>query len=324
MHKFYLLLIAISIITLSACSNQERQWTSIVAIDGSKPITRHEAAMAKVGDKIYLLGGRGTKPTSIYDTKQGRWTQGATPPIEIHHFQPVVYDDKIYVIGAYTGGWPTETPVDSILIYHPNIDQWSIGDAIPQSRRRGAAGAIIYNDKIYLAGGIKNGHIGDHKKWLDSYDPTTGEWIQLQDAPRARDHFSAVVIDDKLYLAAGRNTENGDNPFGNTIGEVDVYDLKKKHWNTLPNPIPTKRAGNAAIAYQSELVILGGESDTQEMAHREVEALNTLNYEWRSLPPMITGRHGTGVVVHRGDMMIASGCGKRGGEPELDLMEVFQ
>jgi len=90
MHKFYLLLIAISIITLSACSNQERQWTSIVAIDGSKPI----------------------------------------------------------------------------------------------------------------------------------------------DAPRARDHFSAVVIDDKLYLAAGRNTENGDNPFGNTIGEVDVYDLKKKHWNT--------------------------------------------------------------------------------------------
>jgi len=161
--------------------------------------------MAKVGDKIYLLGGRGTKPTSIYDTKQGRWTQGA---------------------------WPTETPVDSILIYHPNIDQWSIGDAIPQSRRRGAAGAIIYNDKIYLAGGIKNGHIGDHKKWLDSYDPTTGEWIQLQDAPRARDHFSAVVIDDKLYLAAGRNTENGDNPFGNTIGEVDVYDLKKKHWNT--------------------------------------------------------------------------------------------
>ena len=47
-----------------------------------------------------------------------------------------------------------------------------------RGRRRGGAGAVVYKGKIYLACGIKDGHRGDHKKWLDAYEhqwsvPTT-------------------------------------------------------------------------------------------------------------------------------------------------------
>lgn len=299
-------------------------WQEVVAEDGSRPLARHEAAFVGVGTKFYLLGGRGIRPVSIYDTETKKWTEGQKPPIELHHFQPVVYEGKIYVIAALTGKWPRETPTEYVYIYDPANDKWSKGDVIPEDRRRGSTGNVLYEGKIYIACGIKNGHIGDHKNWMDRYDPKTGQWEVLADAPRARDHFQAVLADGKIYAPAGRNTGiDPDNPFGGTIGEVDVYDIEEDRWQTLADPIPTPRAGNAAMRHKDAIWVVGGESSRQEMAHADVEALDLSTMQWEKLPGLIEGRHGTGLVLFKGDTYIASGCGKRGGEPELTTMEKY-
>jgi len=300
------------------------KWQAVVSKDNSKPVQRHEAAFVRVGPKFYLLGGRGIRPVSIYNTQTGSWTEGTAPPIEMHHFQPVVYNNKIYCISAMTGGWPDETPTTHVYIYDPAADTWTKGDEIPEARRRGSTGNVLYEGKIYIACGIKNGHIGDHKNWMDRYDPATGKWDVLTDAPRARDHFQAVLVDGKIVTPAGRNTGiEPDEPFGGTIAEVDVYDIATNSWQTLPNNIPTKRAGNAAIFYNEEVLVVGGESTTQEKAHADVEALNLKTNEWRTLPSLIEGRHGSGLLEYTGEIYIASGCGNRGGNPELFTMEKY-
>lgn len=302
----------------------EAKWQAVVSKDGSTPVQRHEAAFVRVGEKLYLLGGRSIRPVSIYDTKSASWSEGAKPPIEMHHFQPVVYQNKIYCVAAMTGKWPKETPTTHVYIYDPETNTWSTGDEIPEARRRGSTGNVLHNGKIYIACGIKNGHIGDHKKWMDSYDPATGKWEALADAPRARDHFQAVLADGKIVAPAGRNTGIlPDAPFGGTIAEVDVYDIASNTWETLPNNIPTKRAGNAATYYNGEVFVVGGESTTQEKAHAEVEVLNLKTNEWRTLSPLLEGRHGSGLLEFEGAVYIASGCGKRGGEPELFTMEKY-
>lgn len=301
----------------------EPSWESVVSKDGSKPVQRHEAAFVKVEDKFYLFGGRGIRPVSVYNTQTQTWSQGTEPPIEIHHFQPVVHKNKIYIVGALTGGWPNETPVPAIYIYDPAIDSWSKGDEIPSERLRGSTGNVIHNGKIYVSCGIKNGHIGDHKNWMDSYNLDTGEWQVLADAPRPRDHFQSVEANGKIYALAGRNTGASDEPFGSTLGKVDVYDIANNSWITLPNDIPTQRAGNMAILQGNEILVLGGESSTQEKAHAHVEALAFGSNTWRSLPSMLEGRHGTGVLEHNGNLYVASGCGNRGGEPELYTMEKY-
>lgn len=298
-------------------------WNYILSNDGSEPEKRHEAGFTMIGDKFYLVGGRGMKPVSEFDTKTGKWKDGAVPPLEIHHFQPVVFNKEIYVVGAMTGGYPGETPVPNIYIYNPVSDTWRKGDPIPEHRQRGGAGVSIYNDKLYLVCGIKDGHRGDHKKWLDTYDLKTGKWEELPDAPRARDHFQSAVLNDKLYAAAGRTTKSGDNPFKNTIGEVDVFDLKTERWITLEEHIPTQRAGTAAMTLDNEVLIFGGESFSQEPAHNEVEALDVNQNSWRALPPLIKGRHGTGAVFFKNQIYLSSGCGKRGGQPELNDLITF-
>jgi len=307
----------------SAINGSALGWQQINARDGSAPIARHEAAFIGMGDKFYLLGGRGEKQTSVYDTRTNSWTHMSTPPIEIHHFQPVIYKNDIYVLGAMTGGYPGETPIENILIYTPQTDSWKKGPQIPTDRNRGGAGAIIIGDDIYLVCGIKDGHRGDHKIWLDKFNIPSGKWTILADAPRPRDHFQAVHHNGKIYALGGRTTLSSHNPFKHTIGAVDVYNIESNEWLMAPNSLPTPRAGNMAIVIGDEIYVCGGESFSQEPAHSELEILDLKSMTWRSLAEIPQGRHGTGFIYFQESLFTASGSGNRGGGPELSDLYKF-
>jgi len=323
-NHFFILLFSIFIFSCGERTkpvSHPTKWEAVIAKDQSVPTQRHEAGFINIDDKFYLLGGRGILPVNIFDIQTQKWTVGAKPPFTMHHFQPVVFDQKIYIVGAFTGNWPAETPVEHVYIYDPGKDEWIKSHAIPEERRRGSTGNVVYKDKIYIACGIKNGHIDDHKKWLDVYDPKTGEWEVLPDAPRVRDHFQAVLAEDKIFAPAGRLSNNTEKGFDLTIGEVDVFDITTNSWSTLEEEIPTRRAGNMALLKDNHVVVAGGESGTQIPAHAEVEGLNVTTQKWTSFPSMLQGRHGTGLILHQNHFYVASGCGNRGGSPELTTME---
>lgn len=322
---FFCLFFSIYSLSAQAPNDPKGTWRIVQSSDGSALIKRTEAAFVRVGKKFYLMGSRGIKPVSIYDAKAGTWAEGAAPPIEIHHFQPVAYKKKIYVIGALTGNYPGETPVPYVLIYDPKADAWTQGPDIPTHRLRGSAGVCVYRNRIYIAAGIRDGHRGDHKNWLDAFDPRTGEWLELPDAPHARDHFQAIAVKGRIYLIGGRRSESAADIFANLEPAVDVFDLRTGSWSSIANPLPTPRAGNfLALWKRQNIVVLGGETGDQESAHAEMEVLQTQTRQWETWAPMLQGRHGTGAVVYDNSIFVASGCGKRGGAPEVATMEVFE
>ncbi|WP_375583172.1 Kelch repeat-containing protein [Cyclobacterium xiamenense] len=285
---------------------------------------RHECAGAAVGGKFYLMGGRGQKPVEMYDPSRGSWELRGAAPFEMHHFQAVAYRDKIYVMGAFTGGYPHETPVAHVYIYDPATDTWSKSHEIPEARRRGAAGVAVYRDKFYLLGGAQDGHWADNRDYLDEYDPKTGEWKSLPPMPRVRDHFQAVVLDDRLYAVGGRRSfAKEGHGFELTYEEVDVYDFESGEWTTLDaHPLPTERAGSSTIGYKDGFLVIGGESDSQVAAHDEVEFFHP-EKGWSLLNRLERGRHGFPVVAIDGNLYLAAGCGNRGGNPELNSLEVL-
>jgi large repetitive protein len=299
------------------------QWETLPA--GEQPTLRHENGYVRAGDRFYLIGGRGTKPVEIFDPATGEWSTGATPPVEMHHFQAVEFDGKIYVVGAMTGGWPTEPPLPEVYVYDPPTDSWSTGPTIPEDRRRGGAGAVVFDGEIYVVAGIQNGHTDGHVAWLDAFDPRTGTWRRLPDAPRPRDHFHAAVHDGKLYAVGGRLSSAAPGEgFTHTIPDVDVFDLRTGTWSTLPASanLPTPRAGSTTAVFDGHIVVIGGESGTQVPGHAEVEALNPVTLQWTPLAPLREGRHGTQVVIHDGRMYIAAGSRTRGAN-EINSQEVF-
>lgn len=294
----------------------------------NKPATtctkRHEAGFTALGGKLYLLGGRGIKPVEEYDPVAKTWRKLAPTPMEFHHFQPVVVEDKIAVVGAMTGKYPHETPVPNIWYFNPAANEWTEGPEIPEGRRRGGAGTITSGTLLYLVCGIQDGHWSGFVPWLDCLNTETGEWSILTDAPRPRDHFQSVLLDGKIYAAGGR-TSFGKNKqvFDLTIPEVDAYDIAKGTWETLATKLPTPRAGCMATTRDGKLIILGGESMAQPTAHSEIEALTPATLTWETLQPMSTGRHGTGAAFIGDTLYLAAGCAKRGGSPELNTMEII-
>lgn len=313
-------LLAVAIVAAgpAAAAPDQAGWSAVPASAGA-PSARHENAFVEVEGRLYLLGGRGERPLEIYDPATRRWSQGAKPPLEIHHVQALAHDGRLYVLGALTGDFPEEQPLSHVLVYDPAADRWSQGAEVPAHRRRGAAGVVSHGGRIYLVGGNTRGHMSGYVPWLDEFDPATGHWRELADAPHARDHFHAVVMDGRLYAAGGRRTshDTGDT-LSLTIPQVDVYDFASARWSTLDAPLPTPRAGAGAVALDGTLLVMGGESARQVPAHAEVEAYDPASGRWRTLEPLPRGRHGTQATVLDGAVHIAAGSGNRGGGPELE------
>lgn len=288
---------------------------------------RHENSLTAVGNKLVLVGGRGIKALEVYDPKTNTWKQYAETPLEMHHFQAVAYKGELWVLGAFTGGYPHETPVPNIYIFNIDKNEWRKGPEIPEDRRRGAAGAFVYKDKIYVVCGIQDGHWDGHVGWFDEYNPNDDTWKKLPDAPHVRDHVHAAVVDNKLVVAGGRRSTAKIGQVLNLLEPaVDVFDLKTGQWSTLPEAqnLPTLRAGASSVVLGKKVLVIGGESDAQVPSHSEVEALDTKNMTWEKLPSLQNGRHGTGAVTVKGKVYTVAGSGNRGGGPELNSIEVFE
>ena len=300
---------------INAQSLKQYRWTSIEAsgkVDG-----RHENGFIAFNHKFYLIGGRGIKPVNVFDPQANHWEARSPVPVEIHHFQPVVYKNAIYLVGAMTGSYPRETPLENIWIYHPEKDEWEKGPDIPQAFQRGGAGVVVYNDKFYLIGGIDYGHTSGTNNHFSCYDPKTGKWEELTKAPTIRDHFSAVVVGDKLYCIGGRNTsyhhpDNFSAFFGATNPHVDVYDFNAHEWTTLPDQLPVPTAAGSVVAKDKHILYIGGES-AQAQAHNQTQCLDTETGKWTILAPLVRGRHGTNAILYNDDIYVAAGSETRGG-----------
>ncbi|MCF5926721.1 kelch motif-containing protein, partial [Xanthomonas perforans] len=60
-----------------AGSTSKQQWRAVQA--QGEPHARHENSMAAIGERLYLLGGRGERPLDIFDTRTRRWSRGSGP-----------------------------------------------------------------------------------------------------------------------------------------------------------------------------------------------------------------------------------------------------
>lgn len=311
--------------TIAFAQLEQYQWKTVETI--GSPDGRHENAFVKFDNKFYLIGGRGINHINVYNPKTNEWKTKGKTPIEMHHFQAVVHKNVIYVVGGMTGRYPKEQPLTNIWKYYPKKDMWKKGVEIPRDRRRGGAGTVIYNNKIYLVGGIKFGHTSGTTNFFDCFDITTQKWETLTDAPHIRDHFSAITVKDKLYCIGGRNTsvhyrDSFSAFFKAIVAEVDYYDFKTNNWYTMRNPLPIPTAAGAVIYLKNKLIYFGGESN-QKLAHNQTQCLDLESYTWKTHSPMIMGRHGTGAILHQDAIYIAAGSEKRGGG-KLTSMEVFK
>jgi N-acetylneuraminic acid mutarotase len=224
------------------------------------PLERHENSLTSIGENLYVLGGRGIKAIDVLNTKTNVWTSKSEPPLEIHHFQAITYKGEIYVVGAFTGGYPHETPIPNIYIYNPGTDTWRKGAEIP--RKRGAAGVFVYEDKIYVVCGIQDGHWDGHVTWFDEYSPETdlfdfktNTWETLPTSaniPTERAGCSAVAKNGKLIIIGGESKLQK-----TAHREVEALNPVTNTWEKLP-ALRVTRHGTGATMINGKIYTAAG------------------------------------------------------------------
>jgi N-acetylneuraminic acid mutarotase len=187
--QVFLFICCLSFFSPDPVSAQERAW-SIVNAKGSYTPRVGNGFMACKG-QFYLFGGIGSRSMDVFDPETDTWSRGTELPVNMHHFQAVRLGDEIYVLGTFTGDPPGEKVLEDIYIFNTSSMQWRKGDPIPKDRLRASCGVVAFRDMIYMIGGRSNS--GESCSWADRYDPVTGKWKKLRDAPRNREYYHAPI-----------------------------------------------------------------------------------------------------------------------------------
>ena len=260
-------------------------WIDLEPQISPKHIPRHENSFVQAGDKFYLFGGRESPTTvEVFDYNSKSWSDANIPaPGNFNHFQPVSYEGYIWVFCAFS-----ETPIPMSLqqiVYicsTPAAGRWMGLIEIPQARKRGSAGTVVYNDKFYIVGGNTQGHSGGYVSWFDEYDPATNTWTTLPDAPNARDHFQSVIIGDKLFVSGGRQTGGTGGVFEPMIVEMMCTILLQAPGPHSPLRVISRLpvAVMPVVNFKGNLIVIGGEGNGQAWPTTEMLDINSGNLEY--------------------------------------------
>lgn len=159
--------------------------------------------------KIYCFGDK----TMIYDIENNSWSYGTSIPCGgIKNSAIVENDGYIYIIGGVVDSDsryenPNDETRNSLYIYYPYQDGWSMGDDIPHDRSYFNANCI--DGKIYCFGGlaygdpdyaVNNEGAGVADPCLDIYDIKTGEWNSNKNFNFDGYGFTSVVYNGMIYI----------------------------------------------------------------------------------------------------------------------------
>lgn len=325
-------------------------WTSVAT--NQLPAGRDEAGAYEHQGRLCMFGGRGILPIDCFNPTTGMWSASETMTQNLHHVQPVVWRDEVWIVAGWVGDWPnTERDIEQVLIYNPQTDQLRTGCAIPEEFQTGAAGVVVYSDMIYVVAGASNGHLKMHgavgSRNFTRFNPESCEWFHMPVKPQyVRDHFQAVLVGSTLVLAGGRDSARSDDPALAVhwqVAETELFDLSAPltgaSWRVGAN-IPTPRSGTASVTAGGLVLVIGGETDDNiesaicptwnpNLAWRAVEAYDLGTNVWQVLPNMLVGRHACGAASFSqvvdgysiSTVWVASGVACLGGEPLLQDVE---
>ena len=238
---------------VSAYDPASDTWTS----KSMEPIFRQLQSGAVVNGKIYMTGGipwafiPAATTVQVYDPVIDVWDTTITSMLtpRASHCTSVV-DGKIYVIGGMTSGpsfW--EGMRDTVEIYDPVTDSWSIGASMPTERAYFTTSVV--DGKIYAIGGdlVTMEDIST----VEMYDPVTNTWTTKSPMPTARAGHVASVVDGIIYIIGG-GTHSASPPAFST---VEAYDPATDTWTTMAD-MPEKIALACASKIDGNIYVFGG------------------------------------------------------------------
>lgn len=175
------------------------EWTTVAP--ASFPMIEMKAAA--YDGSIYAIDpdvGR----LQVYDVGTDSWDQKAELPAPRNFYTAASLDGEVYWVAGTCVGGCGEGLVD---IYDPSTNTWRVGTPYPVSGSYNglfAPASGVVDGRLYVVGGFSEPGMGDG---LLIYDPDEDLWSQGPPMANSRQLHEAAVINGKLYVGGGMNSD---------------------------------------------------------------------------------------------------------------------
>mmetsp|Transcript_214 Transcript_214/g.267 ORF Transcript_214/g.267 Transcript_214/m.267 type:complete len:571 (+) Transcript_214:84-1796(+) len=233
---------------------------------------RRNASAVSVDKSIYTIGGYDGKSSlaSIekYDARNKKWKIISEMKLPVSGLTSSIIDNKIYIAGGFRGSIRQA----SCSTYNVETDVWEI---LPKmNHKRGGCVSVVLHKELYVIGGHDGLAHLNNVEILKQNGDETGWDILSKPMNEPRSNFSAVIVNDAIYVVGGEN-ENG------ILASIEKYHAGK--WSQLL-PMRTPRRYSVLTAFQQYLVVMGGDDGVNCL--NTCLSFDTETEEWRELPPM--------------------------------------
>jgi N-acetylneuraminic acid mutarotase len=190
------------------------------------PAARGAAAAARVGDFVYVFGGRNLNRIAevaqafALHIPSGTWSTRANMPNPRNHLAGVAVGGLVYAVGGQLNEASNAINQRTVSRYNPASDTWTAAADLPFARSHNVASTFSFKGRIVVAGGETAHNIASGKVLL--YEPWNDSWRSLRDLPDIRRAPQAGIINGKLYVAGGsiRGGQRGDLFVSSTLDAI--------------------------------------------------------------------------------------------------------
>ncbi|XP_029313934.1 kelch-like protein 34 [Cottoperca gobio] len=212
---------------------------------------REQFSCCVVGDAIYAIGGRHTRPdanthTSLasvefYDMVTGIWRRGATMPCPLYGHASAVLDNGIYVSGGLPGNQGGSNHGDNHDNHRESSREvlfWDLKSRIWE--KRASMSIARFSHRLATANGHIYALLGMYEPFCDieQYDSQSDHWTRLRPLLIGSFNYGMVsTTSGNLLVFGGRRWSDGQEV---TVKSVLEYDTKNDRWREicqLPRPL---------------------------------------------------------------------------------------
>jgi hypothetical protein len=284
------------------------------------------------------------KATDGFTPELPPWTKKSNLLTPREYHSTAVLDGKIYAIGGTSLAEGVFSDLNSVEIYTPQTDTWTMGTAMPEARSH--HGSVAVNGKIYVVGGLVGKPSGSPLEYPSTlvYDPQDNNWTRKARMPQKEVAVASVamagyiwvfpddstsvhaysVSEDRWYFGTSRpvayhgSTASGLDGKIYLIGGLSAaefrrtclqYDIYKPYGSpeawTYKMSMPTGRTRLTSEALAGKIYAVGGFNYDGEQ--RTVEEYDPATDTWQSIKSMLTPREMLASAVAGGKLYVSGG-----------------
>jgi hypothetical protein len=234
-------------------------FSTVAGLSGAAGYTAGAPTLTLLGDgRVLAASGQLNAESLVLDLATADFSIEAPMAVTRNaHAASLLTDGRVLVTGGYIPDGFDGTAIDSVEIYDPVTNTWSL--AAPMTYKRTSHGSLtLPNGKVLVVGGLSIYDTGyatpaDYVATAEVYDPATNTWSNAGTVPNGLFGPSAELLDNgKVLVVGGRN-------YGPTFSSLSVavlYDFVTNSWTPTGSMISPRQ--NRAAKLSDGRVLIGG------------------------------------------------------------------